>query len=79
VGLGGARSRVTGSVRRRGVGRRGVRSCGIGQAAWHQAGGAGSIGRAGRTHVGLVGWTRGGRLDYWVQVIDLWFIILGDE
>jgi hypothetical protein len=55
VGLGGARSRVTGSVRRRGVGRRGVRSCGIGQAAWCQAGGAGSIGRAGRTHTHGVG------------------------
>jgi hypothetical protein len=59
VGLGGARLEVAGSVRRRGVGRRGVRSCSVGQAAWGRAGGVGSVRWAGRTCVGLVSWAHG--------------------
>jgi hypothetical protein len=64
VGLGGARLGVAGSVRRRGVGRHGVRSCSVGQAAWGRSGGGGQM------RTGLVGWARRGQLDYWVQVMD---------
>jgi hypothetical protein len=77
--LGGVRLGVTGSVRRHGVGWCGVRSCGVGQAAWGRAGGARLVRRAGRTHAKLVGWACGGQLDCWVKVMDLWSIALGDE
>jgi hypothetical protein len=79
AGLGGVRSRVAGSVRRRGVGRRGVRSCGVSQVAWGQVGGAGSIRQVGQTRARLVNWACGGRLDCWLQVMDVWSITLGDE
>jgi hypothetical protein len=55
---GGMRSGGAGSVKRRGVGWRGVRSCGVGQAAWGRAGGvdARGVGRLGlRGSVGLLG------------------------
>jgi hypothetical protein len=79
VRSGGVRLGVTGSVRRRGVGWRGVKSCGVGEAAWGRVGGTRSVRRAGRTHVKLVGWAHGGRLDCRVKVMDLWSITLGDE
>jgi hypothetical protein len=61
----------------------GVRSRGVDRAARGRTGGAGSdgwCGRGGRARgVDWLGaWGSIGRLDRWVQVMDLWSITLGD-